>query len=405
MFAALLLAGLVLLEVPIKEPVLAVRVADIDANGTEEIIAVTSKELFVIQPDGQFSTMPAPALTIVGHGLLVHTAPEGLVDREGKKIGPRPLLNHLDAGKPALLTSPGDLDGDGRDDPIYATQDGIVTPKGLVPVLPRASLEIKRSEAFAVQFTSPIPAVGNWSGKSSGKGRELVLFDDNSIRCFAGAQQTAQLALPLKEFARSAEGVRRNEIFVRDLDRDGRLDLVLVMGRGSMKVFAEFEVNVWEFRGGRVYDEKRKGFFRPATTIKVSGALLGARLFDADGDGDLDLALSTISTSILSAATAQYLVFRCEDGKLERKPTWRHQGVIPITALKREPDPPATLLPDLDGDKRPELVLRGPGVRVLRGTKAGGFAEAAKHRGDAQRPVAGRKLAVMITKKGLLIIR
>jgi hypothetical protein len=401
MLAALLLAGIGLLEVPIKEPVLAVRVADIDANGTEEIIAVTRKELFVIRPDGQFSTMPAPALTIVGHGLFVHTAPEGLVDREGKKIGPRPLLNHLDAGDPALLSSPGDLDGDGRDDPIYATRDGIVTPKGLVAVLPRASLEIKRSEAFAVQFTSPIPAVGNWSGK----GRELVLFDETAIRCFAGAQQTAELALPLKEFAKSAEGVRRNEIFVRDLDRDGRLDLVLVMGRGSMKMFAEFEVNVWEFRGGRVYDEKRKGFFRPATTIKVSGALLGARLFDADGDGDLDLALSTISTSILTAATAHYLIFRCEDGKLERKPTWRYQGVIPITALKREPDPPATLLPDLDGDKRPELVLRGPGVRVLRGTKAGGFAEAARYAADAQRPVAGRTIAVMITKKGLLIIR
>jgi hypothetical protein len=399
MLAALLLAGLVVTEIPVKDPVLDARVVELE--GEERIVLVTKKELLVLRPDGQLRAQQAPSITLVGKDLLAYSKGEDLVDREGRRLGPRPLVGHLGKGDPVLLRSPGDLDGDGRDDPIYATMDGIVTPNGLVPMRPRASLEIKRSEAFAVQYTTPIPAVGNWSGK----GRELVLFDENRIRSFAGNAQTSMLDLPLQEFARTAEGLRRNEIFVRDLDRDGRLDLMLVMARGSMKVFAEFEVNVWEFRGGRIYDEKRKGFFRPATTIKVSGALLGARLFDADGDGDLDLALSTISTSVLTAATAQYLVFRCENGKLERKPAWKYEGVIPISSLKREPDPPVTLLPDLDGDKRPELALRGPGLRILRGTKQGGFEEASKHAFEVKRPAAGRTMVVMVSKKGVVVVR
>ena len=401
MIALFLLAGLGLTELPLDDPVLDVRIADIDADDREEIIAVTGKELVIVRADGKTERRPVTPLTIVGRGLLAVCGDEGLVDLAGKRLGPRPLLNALGRGDPVLLDSPGDLDGDGRDDPIYSTLEGIVTPGGLVPVRPAASLEIGRAEAFAVQYTLPVASVGRWSGAKP----ELVVYDEGTIRSFDGTRESDRLELPLQEFAQSAEGIRRNEVFVNDLDRDGRLDLLLVMARGSLKVFADFEVNVWEFRGGRVYDRERKGFYRPATALKVSGALLDARLFDADGDGDLDLALTTISTSILSAATAQYLLFRCEEGKLERNPSWQHEGVVPIESLKREPDPPATIVPDLDGDGRPELIVRGAGVRLLRGTEEGGFAEAARHRGTASRPVAGRRQAVMIGGKGLLVAR
>ena len=52
MLATLLLAGITLLEIPIDEPVLAVRIADVDADGEEEIVAVTATALLVIEQDG-----------------------------------------------------------------------------------------------------------------------------------------------------------------------------------------------------------------------------------------------------------------------------------------------------------------------------------------------------------------
>lgn len=391
MIGAILLAGVVLLPVPLPEPVLDVRVADVDADGREEIVAVTAKELLLIDANGKIvSRRPALPLTIVGHGLL------------SGKLTPPPLLGGLGIAKPILADSPGDLDGDGKDDLIYATRAGFVAPGGIVPVRPEAVIEIKRAEAFAVQYAIPVPAVGGWTSAAT---RELVLYDQAKIRSFLDGKQTASLTLPIKELAPDAEGIRRNEVFIRDLDADRRLDLLLVMGKGSMKLFAQFEVSAWHFPGGRIYNEKRKGFYRPATVIKVSGALLESALVDADGDGDLDFALSTVSTSMLSLPKATQFVFLCEKGKLARRPAWTYTGPISMSAFGLEPDPPYDLLPDYDGDGRPELVARTNELRVLRANDKGGFDVALRSSVAAGKPACGRTFAAMITKKGLLLVK
>jgi len=390
MIGAILLAGIALLPVPLPEPVLDVRIADIDADGKEEIVVVTEKELLVLDTTGKvLARHPVAPLTIVGRGLMI--APQD----------PRPLLGGLGVAKPVLVDSPGDLDGDGRDDPIYATRDGFITPGGLVPAPPRAVMEIKRAEAFAVQYAIPIPAVGGWTGKD----RELVLYDEGTFRSFRNGKQTGSLKLPLKELAPAAEGIRRNEVFLRDLDGNNRLDLLLVMGKGSMKLFSTFEVSAWYFPGGRIYNEKRKGFYRPATVIKVPGALLESTLVDADGDGDLDLALSTMSTSMLAVPSATMRVFLHDKGKLQRQPAWTYKGPIAMSAFGPEPDPPHDLLPDLDGDGRPELVARTNDLRVLRANAKGGFDEVVRKKIKAGKPAVGRTVAAMITDKGLLLIR
>ncbi|MEM8883237.1 MAG: VCBS repeat-containing protein [Planctomycetota bacterium] len=397
MIPLLLFAGLVLQEIPLDDPVVAAQVADVDADGTEEIVAVTKKHLVVLRNGKEIARHDAPPVTIVGKGLMILGTRENLASAGL----PQPLVGSLGRGDPVLLRSPGDLDGDGRDDPIYATQSELFTPERRFPMAPQASLEIRGREAFAVQYSLPVPVVGGWSGR----GREVVLYDDSTVRALARTGTVRTLELPLRDLAKSAEGIRQNAVFIEDLDGDGRLDLLLVMAKGEMRVFADFQVTVWFFRGGRIYDEKRKGFFRPATVIKVPGALLGARLLDADGDGDKDFMLATMSTSMLSVPTGQYQLFRCEKGVLARQPTWKHEGVVPLENLRREPKPPAAMLPDLDGDGRPELVVRGERTTLFRGNAKGGFDRVGAKSTKAQQPVIGRTRAVFITEKGVLIAR
>ncbi len=49
MFAALVLAGVVLRPIALEDPVLDVRVADIDLDGHEDVVAITEKELFLFR--------------------------------------------------------------------------------------------------------------------------------------------------------------------------------------------------------------------------------------------------------------------------------------------------------------------------------------------------------------------
>ena len=72
MLQLLLIAGVVLRPVPIDEPILDVRVVDVDADGSEDVVAVTEKSLLLLRS----AKLPvvrraAPPLTVVGKGLLL----------------------------------------------------------------------------------------------------------------------------------------------------------------------------------------------------------------------------------------------------------------------------------------------------------------------------------------------
>lgn len=413
----LLLADVSFRPLELGEPVLDARVVDLDRDGAEDLVALTGSELLLFRGGAEGIAAapsvrrPAPALAVVGRGLLgvvragrlrLVRDPFGTFEEGGEGLSP--LLGAVDGAPPALVESPGDLDGDGADDPLLATEEGFETAAGLVPLPPAATLEIGRNESFAVGWQLPVPVVGDWSGG----GRELVLLSENTIHSFRGTRETDRLPLPFGREGESVTAIRRDHALVRDVDGDGRLDLLVVRSEGAAGLFGNFEATAMLFPGGRVYDRERKGFYRPASVVKVAGGLLAPELLDVNGDGRLDLLLATVNLSVVASATGSapgtFYLFPFAGKEFARKPAWALIAPVPLSAFTERPESPVRFLPDYDGDGRPEAIAIGEEARLLRFDGSGSHVEAEKFAvPEARRPALGRTFAAIPYAKGLLL--
>ncbi|MCZ6786435.1 MAG: hypothetical protein O7E54_04645 [Planctomycetota bacterium] len=416
MFAALVLAGVVLRPIALDDPVLDVRVADIDLDGHEDVVAITQKELLLFRgtAKGLETTpavrRPAPALTVVGRGLLgivregrYRTISNPLKEWTEGEPAFASLLGALGTGEPALVSAPGDLDGDGRDDVVLATPDGMRAGAFRLPVTPRANLEIKDNETFAVRYEIPVPVIGRWRAT----GRQVLFVGRDAIVAFEGGKEVERVPLPPPPEGEDPQSIARRHILVRDVDADGRLDMIVVQAKGAMRLFSVFEGVAAYFRGA-VYDFEKKRFRAPSVR-KVPGALLRPALVDVDGDRDLDLILSTVQTSGLGAVTGKapgvsYL-FLFEDGDFSRRPGWTYKTFVPMANLGVVPHSPVTFLPDLDGNGFGELIDQSNGVLLAEAAAKGSFNILKFEKFPSTgAPAVGRQRAAVPGETGLLVV-
>ncbi|MCB9898963.1 MAG: VCBS repeat-containing protein [Planctomycetes bacterium] len=227
-----------------------------------------------------------------------------------------------------------DVDGDGRGDLVVVNndrariellvrrgdEDVAAEPTELVNELPDEAFFARESVAVEQKLWALA------SGDLDGDGRADLVFTGDSghlVLAFAGARSQY---LDTLEFDLDQGLANRETLALGDLDRDGRLDVAVLTGRG-VQLFVQDELGVFEARD--------------LLPVASSGAN-AFELADLDGDGFLDL--------VFVYEESEWPVrFRLGQPEVRFGPEVR----------SRHPEIRAHLIDDLDGDGAAEVLVIG----------------------------------------------
>jgi hypothetical protein len=135
---------------------------------------------------------------------------------------------------------------------------------------------------------------------------------------------------------------KTRDVKIVDVDGDGRLDAVLTRNTGTLNYFHNEGEN-----GGAVS-------FTRKTLPGVSAPAYSTNWSDLDGDGDLDLVTATYDAGLLTDRGSSYIV----NGSNKGVYVYRNQdGKFSATQLSPEAQGLAILLPDLNADGRPDIMV------------------------------------------------
>ncbi len=285
-----------------------------------------------------------------------------------------------------------DLDGDGREDlllpsttgavALYQKADGTFERAGPYGPAPRREYADDSLRFLSMNVSAAACRVVDFDGDS----RKDLLFADAPSRTLTAylqerggrfpAAPTFERPLPFLAEA----GLRENEIenyvaTLTDIDRNGRIDLVVSRQRGTFSLFTSLTTQELIYFDG-------PGLFArvPGQVLNLKGVSITPQFEDFDGDGYPDLLASSIRTDLLAALEKAifkelkitYFVFLYQPGdrRFSASPDFEKTLALPVSSVERDETAPlAYFQGDFDGDGRRDLMVvndRG-GISVFRG--------------------------------------
>lgn len=300
-----------------------------------------------------------------------------------------------------------DLDGDGLPELLVPTQEGYLLLRRAgpqAPLAPAGKLSVPSQHRFGPGLET---ALLNRFISSTSRLRRLVVLDldgDAKLDLCAyrkqglarfrqrpgGAfpeQPDDELALDIvneseqeKKEREGTDAFANLRLDLRDLDRDGRPELIGTRTVGSVGVFETMRTQHYIFRGrpDGTWDQRN-----PTSILSLKGVSPEPEALDLDGDGKLDLAVASyrmdmytnVKRALFESMKISYMVFlQRAEGRFEDDPDWSLDLDVPLSTLeKRGGAQAATFAADLDGDHVRDLVARRAdgALRVARGRRDG----------------------------------
>ena len=398
-----------LLAVPIDLPpdVVELRSGDVDADGQDELIAVSHKDqgsapkavtvtVFHLDQQGSVERQwsanlkNTPLVLDVEAGLWAQ-GPKGImqVTEDGIRLAAeaRTALSGLGRTTPIFADVFVDIEGDGVPETILSngrslrllSTDG--TERGQIPIRGQGELSTRVMGGIKVVAASVSPSwwVDDFNGDGSGdvlvsEGKTLTVYPVTA----EGLQPKQTVMLPVDVSPKDRDWTgkkgetkkRAISVWLEDLDGDGLTD---------------FTAQLWVTKGSWMGSEGElvfakgtgSGFGAPQRMVSENAVVM-VRLIDLDGDGDKELAAAEIdfgvgnlTRALVSQKIRVDLVYRMmTDGRYGDVQDL-HSVVVPVGSRNR--DAADELNSDLTGDGVPDLVTTegGETIQILKGTGTG----------------------------------
>ncbi len=414
----------ILIETDAK--VTGLRCADMDGNGLKDMVVLTQSEppvpskraiiVYLQKEKGSFEPVRVPAdwtreSFLVDIGRFDRTAGEeilivskkaigilGIRDGEARLLANDIRLSSLFQGAVHkdffFLDCSFDIDGDGLDDPIVATDseyavlfDGL---KRSVPIEEPVKRKIERYEnsLFAVTVEAAKTRVLPFEGESPfivlERGGHLIgrRYDKKRgafVRMASTGKKYGAYSAEVKVGTLEYAGT-----MIGDFNRSGRPNLLLSERSGQVGILTNLKTK-HTFFDILEYPDKGELEFKPRQIIANAGICAKPSFSDLDVDGHKDLILRFVEASILAKfleamldrviITCQVFLFHPEKGTYSFEPDWSREVPVPSDCFETVGiEGLAMMDSDFNGDRRPDLVIyESDRLNFFRGERDEGF--------------------------------
>lgn len=178
--------------------------------------------------------------------------------------------------------------------------------------------------------------------------------------------------VPALKSERTKDTVEVSNAFFVDVNKDSVQDLVIVRNKGTFGALGSVETHIFILYGNG------KGDFVAQKSLNVPGISLNPQFIDLDNDGFVDIFASRINTDILKKILEKILmgdveiyydVYQFIPTKGEHEAVSTTTVFLKLNDVEKKPLsslPIVTVSPDLNGDKRGELVKIDPSDHELK---------------------------------------